>query len=120
MTPKKFNRALGAAIREQRLVRGLTMEAIAQQLGFTHQQQGKYEHGQNACTAHLAAKYATLFGISIAAFYELAGMQEYREPSATDNDAFLAARYVSRIPDEKQRSALIDYIRKLAYQGGEA
>jgi transcriptional regulator with XRE-family HTH domain len=120
MTPQQFNRAMGAVIRQQRLTRGLTMEAVAKQLGFSYQQQSKYEHGQNACTAHLTAKYAALFGISIAVFYEIAETQQNTEPTPTENDGFLAARYVSRIADEKLRGAVVDFTRKLAYQGGEA
>lgn len=119
LNAKAFNKAMGAVIRKERKARGLTMEAVAKQLGFTYQQQGKNEHGINACSAYLIARYAALFGISIAVFYELAETQP-TEPSPAENDGFLAARYVSRIADAKLRSAVIDFTRKLAYSGEQA
>ena len=119
MSAKEFNRAMGSLIRRQRLMHGLTMQAVAQQLGFSYQQQSKYEHGQNACTAQLVAKYAALFGISVAVFYELV-IENDSEPTGADNDAFLAARYVARMKDEKTRAAFVYFARQVAERGGGA
>jgi len=118
MNTAEFNKAMGAAIRRHRLAHGLTMKTVADQLGFSYQQQQKNEYGTNGCSAYLLARYASLFGVAVASLYEEAGVNEtVQAPTEAESDSFLAARYVGRIQSAKLRSSLIDFTRKLAYEG---
>jgi transcriptional regulator with XRE-family HTH domain len=118
MTPKQFNRSLGAVTRQLRIERGLSQAHVGVALGVTYQQIQKNEHGQNSLAAHYLPKLAKLFGVTVADLYERAGVKSVAaEPTAADNDAFMAARYVKRIADPKLRSHIIDFTRKLAYEG---
>jgi len=123
MSAKQFNRAMGAAIKRLRKKRGLSLQQVGAALGVTYQQAGKYTDGANGLSAYYLPKLAALFGISIEQLYEQARINvavEPAEPTPADNDAFLAARYVARIEDEKVRGAFVDFARKLAFQGGGA
>ena len=118
MNSQNFNKALGAVIRKHRLSQGKTMQAVAKIIGFSYQQQYKNEVGSTGCTAHLVAKYAEIFGVTVATFYEEAGLETGTPtPSEADSAGFLAARYVSRIKDSHVRATVVDFARKLAYRG---
>jgi transcriptional regulator with XRE-family HTH domain len=117
MTPKAFNKAMGAVVREHRKHRGLTQADVGKALGVTYQQIQKNEAGVNGIGAHYLMILAGLFGVTIGELYEQAGIRvNAREPSPAENDGFLAARYVSKIPNEKLRRNIIDFARKCAYE----
>jgi transcriptional regulator with XRE-family HTH domain len=123
MTPKKFNKAMGAAIRKEREARGLTMKALGKQLGSSYQQIGKYEHGENSCSAHILVRIAAIFQLSVAELYERARINVAVipvEPSAAESDGILAGRYVAKIPSGKLRRNIVDFARKCAYEGAAA
>jgi transcriptional regulator with XRE-family HTH domain len=117
-----FNRAMGAVIRKERLARGISMEAVATHFGFSYQQEGKYELGINACSAHMIAEYAAYFGVPVADLYKRARIKSVKPaiPSPADQDATLIARFVSRIPDEELRGTVLHLARSLANKTGKA
>jgi transcriptional regulator with XRE-family HTH domain len=119
MTPKAFNKALGAVIRSERKARGMRLEDLAAMLGFSYQQLCKYETGQNGCSAHLITRLAKSFQMSPADLYDRAGANPAKSQPG-ENDGFLAARYVARIKNEKLRRDFVDFARKLAYDGAGA
>lgn len=50
-TTAQMNRAIGSRIRSLRLLRGMSQQALAEQLGITFQQVQKYEKGTNRVAA---------------------------------------------------------------------
>jgi transcriptional regulator with XRE-family HTH domain len=121
MTPKAFNKAMGAIIRKERQARGWSMRVIADQMGYAYQQQQRYEVGRNGLSAFLLGDIAECFGTTVAELYKRAGIQgKAAKSSPADDDAYLAARYVSKIRSGKLRRNLIDFIRKCAYEGNAA
>jgi transcriptional regulator with XRE-family HTH domain len=121
MTPKSFNKAMGAVIRRHRQQRGLSQGDIGKALGVSYQQVQKSETGLNCFAAHYLPVLAELFGLTIGDLYKQAGIQAKTvEPSPADNDAFLAARYVAKISSDKLRRNIIDFARKCAYEGASA
>jgi transcriptional regulator with XRE-family HTH domain len=118
MTPKDFTRAMGAVLRKHRRSMGLNQTAVGDILGATYQQIQKFESGLNALSAYQITKIVSLFGLSVAQFYEEIGVTQIEmPPSEAESDGFLAARYVGRIADPKLRTNLVDFARKLAYTG---
>jgi transcriptional regulator with XRE-family HTH domain len=121
MTAQAFNRAMGAAIKRHRLARGLKQADIGAALGVSYQQIQKNEHGINALSAYQVSNLAVVFGLPVGTLYADAELtQPEHAPTAAENDSFLAARYIAKIRSPQQRSALIDYTRKLAYEGASA
>lgn len=117
MTQNTFNKAMGAVIRRHRQQRGLSQGDIGKALGVSYQQAQKSELGVNGFAAQYLPILAELFGVTVGELYEQAGIKaKAPEPSAADNDAFLAARYVAKIPSGKLRRNIIDFARKCAYE----
>ena len=123
MTAKSFNKAMGAEIRKERLAHGWTQKAIAKRVGFKYQQQGKYEAGTNGYSAAHVAELATIFQTPVAELYERVRISikaKAIKPSPAEDDAFLAARYMSRIKSAWMRRWLIHTLQKAAYEGRNA
>jgi transcriptional regulator with XRE-family HTH domain len=117
MTPRGFNKAMGAVIRRHRKERGLAQSALADALGVSYQQIQKSESGLNGFSAEYLPILANLFGVTVGEFYEQAGLAvNGTEPDAASNDGFLAARYVAKIPSETLRRNIVDFARKCAYE----
>jgi transcriptional regulator with XRE-family HTH domain len=121
MNSAAFNKAIGAVLERERKVRGLTLEALGKVLDVSYQQIQKFTSGTNGCSAYQLQLFADAFELPVAYIYEQAGIKRpLSPPRPEDNDAFLAARYVSRITDEKLRGNIVDFTRKLAYRGDAA
>ena len=121
MEPEEFNRAMGAVIRQQRKLRGWSMESVARKLGYTYQQQQKYEKGVNVLTAHRLTQFAEIFGVTVSSLYEQVGMTvNAPEPSAADCDVIEAVRYMRMIKSAFDRQFSVHLLKKLAYKGAAA
>ena len=75
---------VGQRVRAQRLLTGMSQEALAGALDLTFQQVQKYERGVNRIGAGRLSQIATVLGTSIGFFYE--GAPRGSGP-ASDNDA---------------------------------
>jgi transcriptional regulator with XRE-family HTH domain len=116
MTPKEFNKAMGAVIRQYRKTHGLSQAVVGRALGVTYQQIQKSESGLNGFCAHYFPTLAALFGVTVNDLYTQAGAQVYAKPTAADNDVFMVSRYLRKIRDERQRQAVVEFTRKLVYE----
>jgi len=116
-----FNVAMGRVVRQLRKSSALTQKEVGAHINVSYQQLNKYENGTNGIAACYLPRLAELFGVSVADLYAQVGLTAAAtEPTEAENDSFLAARYVARISDPKLRRVIVDFTRKLAYQGGEA
>jgi transcriptional regulator with XRE-family HTH domain len=121
MSPQAFNKAMGAAIRLEMNARAMTLETLGKAIGVTYQQIGKYAAGQNGLSAFRLQQVAAALHISVAELYERAGAQtQTAEPSAAENDGFLAARYIMRIKSLWLRKLFLGVLQKAAYEGEKA
>lgn len=102
--------SIGSRIRQKREQLGLTLEAVAEQLGVHRSTVLRYETGD---TRHIppdtVEKLASILRTTPAA---LMGWQE-EPPETLDPDIRLAARNMQKLPPE-QRSALIRIIRTMS------
>src|SRR5204862_2295917 len=67
--PDPVDIEVGHRIRIERLARGLSQTALANQLGVTFQQVQKYEKGVNRVGAGRLTKIAEVLGIEVGAFF---------------------------------------------------
>lgn len=73
-SPHAVDVHVGARIRQQRTLLGMSMEKLAEKLGLTYQQVAKYELGQNRVSAFRMWQFAQALGVPVASFFE--GLQE--------------------------------------------
>ena len=109
--------AVGARIRLFRKMRGMSQQALADEVGVTFQQVQKYERGANRVSASMLARIAQTLRAPVAELFgeTSAGM------SAVDEVAGLLAqpgaiellRAFSDLPRGAPRAALVDFVRSL-------
>jgi transcriptional regulator with XRE-family HTH domain len=71
---------VGRNIRIQRLARGMSQSALAEQIGITFQQVQKYEKGLNRVGSGRLARIAQVFGLPISALFDGAAVNRKRTP----------------------------------------
>lgn len=102
---------IGGRVRERRLLRGMTAEQVAVEVGVTAQQVFKYETGFSRATAGQLYQIARALDTPIAYFYD--GLDEH--PAGAHRQLLLELmRDFADIPDEKHREALGAIVRSLA------
>lgn len=68
--PDPVDTRVGATIRALRKHRGMSQEALAQQLGVTFQQVQKYERGANRISASMLVRAAKALDVPVARFFD--------------------------------------------------
>ena len=124
--PDPVDIEVGHRIRIERLARGLSQTALANQLGVTFQQVQKYEKGVNRVGAGRLTKIAEVLGIEVAAFFgakelsESDGAKESGESSPlkllTVSGAFRLLRAYGDIEDSNLRRAIVDLVEQISTQ----
>ena len=123
--PDPVDVEVGHRIRIERLARGLSQTALANQLGVTFQQVQKYEKGVNRVGAGRLTKIAEVLGVPVGTFF--AGKEildsEDRESAAgeasplkllTVSGAFRLLRAYADIEDATLRRSIVDLVEQIA------
>ena len=124
--PDPVDIEVGHRIRIERLARGLSQTALANQLGVTFQQVQKYEKGVNRVGAGRLTKIAEVLGIDVSAFFgskEMAGSDAAKESGEasplkllTVSGAFRLLRAYGDIEDSNLRRAIVDLVEQISSQ----
>ncbi len=119
------DRHVGSRIRIRRKLLKFSQKDLAARLGLSYQQVQKYENGSNRVSASVLHRMAHCLGVSILYFFEGAPTPNPSLLSAPDDpmDKPLAVEMMlqfNRIDDAHLRSALVDLVRKMAADDGEA
>jgi len=124
--PDPVDIEVGHRIRIERLARGLSQTALANQLGVTFQQVQKYEKGVNRVGAGRLTKIAEVLGIEVGAFFgakdgaDAAAAKERGESSPlkllTVSGAFRLLRAYGDIEDSNLRRAIVDLVEQISSQ----
>jgi len=124
--PDPVDIEVGHRIRIERLARGLSQTALANQLGVTFQQVQKYEKGVNRVGAGRLTKIAEVLGINVSAFFgskELVGGGDMRDSGEasplkllTVSGAFRLLRAYGDIEDSNLRRAIVDLVEQISSQ----
>jgi transcriptional regulator with XRE-family HTH domain len=124
--PDPVDIEVGHRIRIERLARGLSQTALANQLGVTFQQVQKYEKGVNRVGAGRLTKIAEVLGIEVSQFFggkDMAGADAARESGAasplkllTVSGAFRLLRAYGDIEDGNLRRAIVDLVEQISSQ----
>jgi transcriptional regulator with XRE-family HTH domain len=124
--PDPVDIEVGHRIRIERLARGLSQTALANQLGVTFQQVQKYEKGVNRVGAGRLTKIAEVLGIEVGAFFsgkdvlDAERSQVVGEASPlkllTVSGAFRLLRAYGEIGDGNLRRAIVDLVEQISSQ----
>lgn len=116
-SPHAVDVHVGARIRQQRTLLGMSQEKLGQAVGITFQQIQKYEKGSNRIGASRMWQFAQALGVPVASFFE--GLQESGktkkgdEPEVKRELLEFARRYGS-IKKPAARKAVRDLVTSLA------
>ncbi len=119
------DRHVGSRIRIRRKLLKFSQKDLAARLGLSYQQVQKYENGSNRVSASVLHRMAHCLGVSILYFFEGAPAPNPSLLGTPDDpmDKPLAVEMMlqfDRIDDAHLRSALVDLVRKMAADDGEA
>jgi len=124
--PDPVDVEVGHRIRIERLARGLSQTALANQLGVTFQQVQKYEKGVNRVGAGRLTKIAEVLGITVGTFFtgkevldtEHNLNKEDGEASPlkllTVSGAFRLLRAYADIEDSNLRRSIVDLVERIS------
>jgi transcriptional regulator with XRE-family HTH domain len=123
--PHPIDLHVGARIRAQRVVRGLTQSDLAKLVGISFQSVQKYEQGENRVSASRLYEFAEALGVAPQHFFD--GL-DARKASGAVSDVATAATgdselqrhllAVLAIEDERLRRLVIQLLRVLSELGG--
>ena len=125
--PDPVDIEVGHRIRIERLSRGLSQTALANELGVTFQQVQKYEKGVNRVGAGRLTKIAEVLGVPVGTFF--AGKELLESEAAQDSNdassplklltvsgAFRLLRAYAGIEDSNLRRAIVDLVEQIKTQ----
>ena len=122
--PDPVDVEVGHRIRIERLARGLSQTALANQLGVTFQQVQKYEKGVNRVGAGRLTKIAEVLGTPVAAFFsgkEVLDTEQGKVSGAasplkllTVSGAFRLLRAYADIEDSNLRRSIVDLVDQIS------
>lgn len=119
-SPTDVDRLVGENIRGLRIQRNLTLAALADELGLSHQQLQKYETGANRLSAGMLSAVAEALGVTIERLFRSGS-----ETSQTEVDASLTAMdelrtegayWLARARSETTLRQMIKVLKALASQ----
>jgi len=121
--PDPVDVEVGHRIRIERLARGLSQTALANQLGVTFQQVQKYEKGVNRVGAGRLTKIAEVLGVQVGSFFTGKEVLESEVDRDVDqasplklltvSGAFRLLRAYSEIEDSELRRCIVDLVEQI-------
>jgi transcriptional regulator with XRE-family HTH domain len=122
--PDPVDVEVGHRIRIERLSRGLSQTALANQLGVTFQQVQKYEKGVNRVGAGRLTRIAEVLGVPVSTFFSGKEMLESDPTKESGNasplqlltvsGAFRLLRAYAEIEDANLRRSVVDLVEQIS------
>jgi transcriptional regulator with XRE-family HTH domain len=123
--PDPVDVEVGHRIRIERLSRGLSQTALANQLGVTFQQVQKYEKGVNRVGAGRLTKIAEVLGVPVGSFFTGKEVLDSEDRTAnadeasplkllTVSGAFRLLRAYADIEDGNLRRSIVDLVEQVS------
>jgi transcriptional regulator with XRE-family HTH domain len=118
-----IDRHVGARIRMQRMVRGVSQTTLGEAVGVTFQQVQKYEKGMNRVSSSRLQRIANVLEVAPDFFFNEAQTKKAGKFGSSDAliDEFVSSRdgiallqAFSKIGDEKMRRRIVSLIEQLA------
>ena len=123
--PHPVDVTVGNRIREFRIRKGLSQQALGDQVGVSFQQVQKYERGTNRMGSSRLIQVADVLDVPVATFFEGLGNHGSYSPAAVsgtplDVKASKVARGWTRIGDNQLQEKIAEMLRALAHPNNAA
>lgn len=115
----RFMAEVGLRIKEARLEKGLSMQALGQELGVRGQQIHKYETGANLIPLHRLLILADFLSVSPESFWNFAGPAA-EIPGTADLGILQLVRAYRQIRNPRMRQRLLQLAKEIANESGSA
>lgn len=121
-----LNRKIGSRLLQRRTELGLSMAAVADQLGISYQAYRRYENGEVAVSFHRILKLASICSVPVLYFVDDGGVgdpgSQHKVASPTDaKRAALVQTFENALDqDPKLGSSIVSLLRLIAMQEGRA
>jgi transcriptional regulator with XRE-family HTH domain len=127
----EIDQLVGARLKMQRKLAGLSQDGLASMLGLTFQQLQKYEKGVNRIGASRLFDIAQKLNVPVQFFFDDAGVNEAKAGASTDTASQTTADFLSmvsssdgakmvrafqNISDPRRRRALVELAQSMAGQ----
>ena len=115
--PHTVDVTVGNSVREMRIRKGLSQQALGEQVGVSFQQIQKYERGTNRMGSSRLVQIADVLDVPVSSFFEGLGKAEgadVEEGGPLNVKASKVARDWQRIDDERLQSKVAEMMRALA------
>jgi transcriptional regulator with XRE-family HTH domain len=123
--PDPVDVEVGHRIRIERLSRGMSQTALANQLGVTFQQVQKYEKGVNRVGAGRLTKIAEVLGVPVGMFFSGKEILDSEKSDKAHEDsplklltvsgAFRLLRAYADIEDSTLRRSIVDLVEQISH-----
>jgi transcriptional regulator with XRE-family HTH domain len=121
--PNPIDIHVGARIRAQRVVRGLTQSDLARLVGISFQSVQKYEQGENRVSASRLYEFAQVLGVAPQHFFD--GLDNHRSgdtlpglPVPADGELRRRLLSVMAIEDKRLRQLIVQLLNVLSELSG--
>ena len=115
--PHPVDVTVGNRVRELRIRRGLSQQALGEKVGVSFQQIQKYERGTNRMGSSRLVQIADVLDVPVASFFDglgKAASKEVETGGPLNVKASKVARDWQRIGDERLQSKVAEMMRALA------
>lgn len=119
MMPHPVDVTVGNRVREMRIRKGLSQQALGEQVGVSFQQIQKYERGTNRMGSSRLIQIADVLDVPVSTFFEGLGKSENTaanvgEEGPLNVKASKVARDWQRIGDERLQTKVAEMMRALS------
>lgn len=115
--PHPVDVTVGNRVREMRIRKGLSQQALGERVGVSFQQIQKYERGTNRMGSSRLVQIADVLDVPVASFFDGLGRSENAEvgeEGPLNVKASKVARDWQRIGDERLQTKVAEMMRALA------
>lgn len=115
-TPHPVDKHVGAAVRRERTLRGMSQSKLAEAVGITFQQVQKYENGSNRIGASRMWQFAQALGVPVASFFEglPEGGRAKKAAPEVDPGMLTLAKHYRALKSPVHRDAVCSLAKSLA------
>lgn len=107
--PDPVDQALGAALRQLRKSRRVSMAALARHLGLSYQQIQKYERGDNRMVASLLFRIADFFGTDVGDLFASVSAMRERATSSRLVVLTMPRDTIRQVPEQELVDVMSNY-----------
>lgn len=101
-----IDKAIGAKIREYRIMSGMSQMELADKIGVSYQQVQKYEKGHGNISVKRLKQIADIFGVSITDFFPNPSVSDNKAPYDLSKEDLEISKFLSSIKKKEVKRTI--------------